>query len=299
MSAVLYPLKFQVGVRTLFVARRRLIRIPFSLADTMHGEMPVLPPLGDAQGYIITSLPEALLDGLKGRGPLLHVRQRYTRYYADFARGFDAYMAGFSGKTRAALKRKLKRFAELSGGSLDIRRYRTVEEIAAFAEIAVPLSRKSYQHRLLDAGLPEDDTARREMAALAAADRVRAFILFRMERPVAYLYLPAADDVLIYAHLGYDPAEAEHSPGTILQLEATRLLAEEGRYTRLDFTEGEGQHKRQLSTGGVACADVLLLRPTVANRLLITGLRSFDAAVALAKRASTLRGFGWLKGLRR
>lgn len=299
MNAIAYPLKFQVGARTLFVARRRLIRIPFSLADALRNEMPMLPPLGDAQGYVVTSLPETLVGTLEGRGRLLHIRQRYTRYFADFADGFDAYLATFSGKTRATLKRKIKRFAEMSGGSLDIRCYRTPEEIEVFAEIAVPLSRKSYQHRLLDAGLPEGDAATRDMIALAAADRVRAFMLFRGQKPVAYLYLPVADDVLIYAYLGYDPIEAEYSPGTVLQLEATRLLAEEGCYSRLDFTEGEGQHKRQFSTGGVACADVLLLRPTLANRLLITSLKSFDLAVARAKRASAMKGLGWLRGLRR
>jgi CelD/BcsL family acetyltransferase involved in cellulose biosynthesis len=85
----------------------------------------------------------------------------------------------------------------------------------------------------------------------------------------------------------------------VLQLEATRLLAAEGRYTRLDFTEGEGQHKRQFGTGGIACADVLLFRPTIANRLLIASVRGFDGLAALAKGLSTARGFGWLKRLRR
>jgi CelD/BcsL family acetyltransferase involved in cellulose biosynthesis len=255
--------------------------------------------LGDAQGYVVTSLPEVLIDRLKGRGLNAYVRQHYTRHYADFADGYDAYLERFSSKSRATLKRKLKRFAEASGGTLDVRSYRTPEEVTTFAEIAIPLSHKSYQHRLLDAGLPKSDAARHEMMTLAAADRVRAFLLFREGRPVAYLYLPVVDDVLIYAYLGYDPGDADLSPGTVLQLEATRLLAAEGRYTRLDFTEGEGQHKRQFGTGGIACADVLLFRPSIANRLSIASLRSFDGLVARAKSLSAAQGFGWLKRLRR
>jgi CelD/BcsL family acetyltransferase involved in cellulose biosynthesis len=299
VNAVSYPLKFQVGARTLLAVYRRLIRIPFSLADAMQADMPALPPLDGAQGYVVTSLPENQLAGLAGKGLLLHVRQCYTRYFADFAEGFDAYMANFSSKTRATLKRKLKRFAEVSGGKLDVRCYRTPDEVTAFADIAIPLSQKSYQHRLLDAGLPESEAARREMVALAAADRVRAFLLFCEGRPVAYLYLPVVGDILIYAYLGYDPKDAELSPGTVLQLEATRILAEEGHYTRLDFTEGEGQHKRQFGTGGIACVDVLLFKSTLANRLLIASLKGFDGAVAQAKRLSTSQGFGWLRRLRR
>jgi len=294
-----YPLKFQIGARTLFSIDRRLIRVPFSLDAALAGHMADLPPLADADGYAITSLPESLIGQAEGHGLHAHVRQRYTRYFADFADGFDAYMAHFSGKSRATLKRKCKRFAEASGGSVDIRAYRTPDEIEAFAALAAPLSRKSYQHRLLDAGLPVDDRFRLEMSTRAAVDRVRAFLLFRQGRAVAYLYLPVAEDMLIYAYLGYDPEEADLSPGTVLQLEAIRLLAEEGRYLRLDFTEGEGQHKRLFATGGIACADVLLLRWTLKNRFAVGALAGFDTLVSKAKHLSTAPGFGWLRSLRR
>ncbi|MGE0775499.1 MAG: GNAT family N-acetyltransferase [Sphingomonadaceae bacterium] len=297
--AVRYPLKFQAGARTLFAIHRPLIRIAFSLNMATAAEAPRLPPLGSAAGYVVTSIPETLVDRLRADGLIVHVRQNYTRYFADFSDGFDAYMAHFSSKSRATLKRKLKRYAELSGGVVDVRGYRTPDEVAAFVDAALPVSRKSYQHRLLNAGLPDSDAARGEMATLAGADRVRAFLLFRDGQPVAYLYMPVVDGTLIYAYLGFDPDEAEHSPGTVLQIEAIRMLTEEGRYGRLDFTEGEGQHKRLFSTGGVACADVLLLCPTIGNRVLIAALRRFDALVANLKRLSGTQAFAWLKTLRR
>lgn len=297
--AVRYPLKFQAGARTLFAIHRPLIRIAFSLNMATAAEAPRLPPLGSAAGYVVTSIPETLVDRLRADGLIVHVRQNYTRYFADFSDGFDAYMAHFSSKSRATLKRKLKRYAELSGGVVDVRGYRTPDEVAAFADAALPVSRRSYQHRLLNAGLPDGDVARAEMATLAGADCVRAFLLFRDGQPVAYLYMPVVDGTLIYAYLGFDPDEAEHSPGTVLQIEAIRMLTEEGRYGRLDFTEGEGQHKRLFSTGGVACADVLLLCPTIGNRVLIAALRRFDALVANLKRLSGTQAFAWLKTLRR
>ena len=68
-------------------------------------------------------------------------------------------------------------------------------------------------------------------------------------------------DTVIYAHVGHDPAFNDLSPGAVLQLEAMRDLFDEGGFARFDFTEGEGQHKRQFATGGVACVDLLLLRP--------------------------------------
>lgn len=300
MSAlVAYPLKFQAGARTFLTVRRSLVRIAYGLPAALRGDPPVLDPQNGAQGYVLTSLPETLIEGLKSDGLLLHVRQRYTRHYADFADGFDAYLAHFSSKSRATLNRKRKRFAEAADGTIDVRGYRTPEEIEQFLDAALPLSQRSYQHRLLDAGLPEDEAARGEMMALAATDRLRAFLLFKEGKPVAYLYMPVVEGVLIYAYLGYDPVEAELSPGTVLQFEAIRVLAEDGQYTRLDFTEGEGQHKRLFGTAGVACADVLLLRPTLTNRLIMVSLAGFDGLIASLKRLSSARGFNWLKAMRR
>ncbi|MES2057507.1 MAG: GNAT family N-acetyltransferase, partial [Pseudomonadota bacterium] len=64
--------------------------------------------------------------------------------------------------------------------------------------------------------------------------------------------------------------------------------------------EGEGQHKRQFATGGVACLDLLLLRPSLANRLTIVALGSFDRTTALGKKAvQKLRLGNLAKKLRR
>lgn len=283
-----YPLRFQLGARTLWTVRRRLLRVSPTLAEIRGGAVPPLPPLGaGAHGYLLASCPEAAIDRVRAAVPGLRclVRQRYVRRYADLAGGWDAYLAGFSPKSRATLLRKGRRFAERDGGRLDVRAYRTPAEIATFHRLARQVSALSYQERLLDAGLPGGPAALAALERRAAMDAVRAFLLFLDGRPVSYLHLPADGDRLVYAHLGFDPAVADLSPGSVLQLEALRLLMEEGRFEALDFTEGEGQHKRLFATGGVACADLLLLRPTLANRLAGGGLLAFDAAVARARAA--------------
>ena len=281
-----WPLRFTVGARTLWSVRRRLVRLSLSLDEAVAGSAPALAPLDDGDdGYLVTSLPTAQLDALVARRPELIplVRQRYARRYAALAGGRDAYLAGFSAKSRSTLRRKTKRLAERSGGALDIRMYRTAAEITQFHDLALGLSRRTYQARLLGNGLPEGDAASAEMRALAAADRVRGWLLFVDGAPAAYLYTPADGDTLIYAHLGYDPALADLSPGTVLQFAAMQAVAAEGRFARFDFTEGDGQHKRLFATAAVDCADLLLLRPTLANRALIAALRGFDRTVALAK----------------
>ena len=281
-----YALRFQIGARTLFTMRRTLRRQSFSLADVLGRKAPRLPPLdaGD-DGYVITSLPVTLLPAIEAqaRGMRIFERQRYVRHFADLDQDFDAYLAGFSAKSRATLQRKRRKFAEAAGGEIEVRLYRTIMEFEIFFALARGLSKRTYQEKLLDAGLPSREEERAAMSALARQGKVRAFLLFLGGKAAAYLYLQADGDTLIYAYLGFDPAKAALSPGAVLQMEAMRMLMEEGAFRRLDFTEGEGQHKRLFATGGVECVGLLVLRPSIGNGLRLAALDRFDRVVAAGK----------------
>ena len=278
------PLKFQVGARTLASIRRDLMRVPLTLDDAIGGNPPDLPPLDpQADGYLVTSLPERLAEALAPTAMIAFVRQRYTRRYADLTTGFDAYLAQLSANTRSAIKRKAKKAALASGGQLDVRRYATPGQLADFHATARRLALGTYQERLMGVGLPDTADFTQRMFAMAAEDRVRAWLLYVGGEPAAYLYCPIHDGTAIYEFVGHDPKFNDLSAGAVLQVEALRDLFAEPGVARFDFTEGDGQHKRQFATGGVACCDLLLLRRTPANRAAVAALRAFDGAVALAK----------------
>jgi CelD/BcsL family acetyltransferase involved in cellulose biosynthesis len=277
-------LPLRVGARTVARLRRRLVRIGVPLEQALVGEevaLPGLPPRAD--GYYLRAVPAAAAERLgRTSGMRPFVRQLYPRHFADLSLSFDAYLGTFSAKSRSTLKRKRRKLEERSGGALDIRLYRTPSEIETFYRAARALSALTYQERLLDAGLPEGALA--AMRELAERGRVRAWLLFLDGRPASYLYAPAEGATLRYAYLGYDPQFADLSPGTVLQLDAMRMLMEEGEFRWFDFTEGDGQHKRQFATGAIDSADMLVLRPTLANLVTARTLAGFDGAVALAKR---------------
>lgn len=273
-------LKLQVGARTLVSFPRRLVRVAWSLEQAMAGRGPAMPLLQAADdGYLVTSLPEAVTVDAGG---LRFVRQRYVRYYVDLAGGREAWAAGLSGQARSGLKRKVKKVAAANGGVLDVRRYRSADEMAAFHPLARRVSATTYQERLLGSGLPADATA---LVAAAAQDRARAWLLFLGEAPVAYLWCGADGDTLRYDYVGHDPAHQALSVGSVLMAEALGDLFAD-RFRWFDFTEGEGQHKRGLASGGVAACDVLLLRATIANRAAVAAVGGFDAAMVVAKRWS-------------
>ena len=296
-------LKFEIGARTLMAIQRSLVRIPLSLEDARAGMIPELPALErEAHGYAVTSLPENLKDVMvSASGDMLpFVRQRYTRYFIDFSVGFEGWWNGLSSNARQGMKRKAKKIAAESGGDLDVRAFSRPSELDEFHDVARRISLRTYQERLMGSGLPDGPEFLREMVAMSAADRVRAWLLYIAGEPAAYLYCPIIGDNVIYAHVGHDPAFNDLSPGAVLQLEAMRDLFDENRFARFDFTEGEGQHKRQFATGGVPCIDLLLLRPSLANRLTMAALGGFNRGVAVVTSGVQKAGLGKLaKKLRR
>jgi CelD/BcsL family acetyltransferase involved in cellulose biosynthesis len=290
-DAIALPLR--IGARTVGRVKRRLVPVSVSLEQALEGQVPELAPLTDcADGYFIRSLPADRLQALTAAQPKLRlfVRQHYRRSYASLQGGWETYLGTFSGKARSTLKRKARKLAERSGGQLDLRLYRSPAEMDEFYRHARTVSAKTYQERLLNAGLPAGESFMNELRQRAGQDAMRGWVLFFEGEPISYLYAPAEGATLIYAFLGYDPDHAEWSPGTVLQFEAMRQLFEEGRFSLFDFTEGEGQHKLLFGTGTVECVDLLLVRPTLRNLAAGNLLNGFDAGVERAKRiASALR----------
>jgi len=287
MTAAVLPLRFQVGARTLASVPRRLHRVGLGLAAVLGEAVPPLPPLdaGD-EGWLVTSLPESRT--LAPLGCVTLVRQRYERHHLDLAAGEAAWLATLSASARSGIKRKRRKLAEADGGTLDVRRYHDAAGFAAFHPLARRVSARTYQERLLGSGLPDDPAA---LLARAARDEVRAWLLFLAGEPIAYLACTAEGAVLRYDHVGHDPAWNALSPGAVLQAEALAELFGD-RFALFDFTEGEGQHKRQFATGSTACVDLLILRPTPANRVLAATLAGWDRAVARAKGSPLLARIG-------
>jgi CelD/BcsL family acetyltransferase involved in cellulose biosynthesis len=281
---------FTLGSRRLASVPRMLATWSFTLEDVLAGALPPAPPAA-RDGVRVLSAPAAQLDAIAARYPGLIAggRQDYRRHYIDMQMGFAAYMDRFSGKTRSTLRRKARKLAEEAGG-YTVTEHRTPAEIEAFLAAALPLSAKTYQARLLGAGLPDSAAARRAMLEAAEDDRMRAFLLHAGGAPVAYLSLPVSGQTLVYAHLGYDPALARLSPGTVLQMEALERLFAESRFRFFDFTEGEGAHKAMFGTHGADCASLVLLQPTLANRTLLGARDAFDAGVAGAKALAARSG---------
>ena len=272
-----YALKYQLSDWTVFSLSLPLQMWSVKVAERTTAEKqtraPDEPLAKGSEGFLVRALPiaEALSPiGVAGNY-LRYVQLQYRHCIIDFRSSFEEYQKKFSSKSRSTINRKVRKYAEHSGGTLSWKTYRTIGDLREFLPLAREVARKTYQEKLLDAGIPESEWFVREMELLAAQNHVRAYILFDRERPVSYLYCPVEDGTLIYAYLGYDPDYMKLSVGTVLQWLAVEQMFGEGCFRYFDFTEGESDHKRLFATHEMLCANVLFLKNTLRNRILVNG----------------------------
>jgi len=297
-----FVLSYRLGEITLFRKRFRglaLFEHFFDLTDDPDLPRPPFDRLGiDVDAIVTRSHPlrEPLPAFTARDGVLRYVFASYTRYHADLAGSFDEYLAKFSAKSRSTLRRKARHFGEL-GGDCGMRAYKRPDEMEEFVRRAREVSALTYQEKLLDAGLPSEPEFLERLKTMAAADSVRAYVLFLHGKAIAYLCCPAVDGILLYSYLGYDPQHADLSPGTVLQYRAFESLFEEKRFRALDFTEGQGEHKKFFGTNATACADICYFPASLSARFWIGLHRAFDrASVAVA---ALLDRFGLKSRLKR
>lgn len=269
------PFKFQLGDWTLFAITRpmqvRAVQLMDRTPPVLHLAPPTDPLMADSQGFFVHALPiTAEQPTVSTSGDYLcYTQLQYRHCFIDLGLSFEDYRKKFSSKTRSTINRKIRKYAEYCGGSIPWKVCKTPAEMREFFQFARVVSMKTYQEKLLDAGIPDSEEFVRKMEALAGENRVRAYTLFDGPRPVAYLYCPVENGVLIYAYLGYDPEYMSMSVGTVLQWLAVKQLFEESCFKFFDFTEGQSEHKHLFATNETQCANVIFLRKSLRNRILI------------------------------
>ncbi len=283
--------------------RRRASRCePPLRASELMALAPLLQP--DVAGAVVWSQPvaEHMPALSRDRNCMFYVPRQYQHFYVDLGLGLEKYLQTFSARSRSTLKRKLRKFAEFSGGHCDWRTYRTSAEIAEFYALAREISLLTYQEKLLDSGLPRTDEYLAHIKDMADREEVAGYLLFHRGRPVSYLLCPIDDgESLIYAYVGFDPSYRLYSPGTILLWLVLESLQQSGRYKIFDFTEGEGEHKRFFSTDSYRCADIFILRRQLSSALVVALHRTTCWASEFCGRLSAGVGLKrhvkrWLRG---
>lgn len=241
------------------------------------------PPEAAALLYRSVPVSAALRRVSWGSNSILYVPAQFDRSYVDLSGGsFEQYLKKFSGKSRSTLLRKVRKFSELPGAAF--RYYSSGQELREFLRLTYPLSKRTYQDRLLNAGLPDSQEFQANIVSMAEKGCAVGALLTLEERPIAYILCPVHSGVLLYDYVGYDPDYSALSPGTVLQYYLLEQLFKQNKFAIFDFTEGEGQHKAFFATNSTKCADVYVFRKSLGNAILIYSHAGLDTASSLMGR---------------
>lgn len=296
-----FGLTFRLGIISIGSVAFRAIQPevhPFKLPPHPDFDLIPLSALDDGiEAIILRSHPiQKPLERLSVQhGAMCYVPSTYRHHYVDLSGTFQEYLGKFTSKTRSSLQRKVRK---LKQEGVEYQEFRTADELLRFYPLARKVSLKTYQENLLKNGLPDTPAFQTELRSRGEHDTARAFLLLKGDRPIAYLYSPAENGVLIYEHLGYDPEFRLASPGTVLQYLALESLFDEQRFAIFDFEEGEGQHKQMFATDSIECADIFLFAPSLRAKVLVRAHLILNASVRAAMRiAERTRLKGRLKRL--
>tara|TARA_R100000005_G_scaffold87841_1_gene57289 strand:+ start:17749 stop:18642 length:894 start_codon:yes stop_codon:yes gene_type:complete len=271
VTATVFPLRFTLANRTLLSASLHVVHINGFGRFTTDDAWTALPaqwPKG-LDGYLVHSAQvTGELPDLERTGNRLRYKlAQYTHYRTDLRGSFDDFLKTKASKTRSTLRRKLRKFTEADKNErLNWAEYRRPDELDEFFELAIPLAHSTYQAKLFDGALPDTTSFIEQSRSLAERGKLRCYLLFLNEAPVAYLYSPIEDRTAVYAYLGYDEAAAALSPGTVLQYIVHQQLFDDPEVDWFDFTEGEGPHKALFATERLSCCNILFIRDTAKIR---------------------------------
>jgi len=228
---------------------------------------------------------------------LFHALQNghlYPHRSARIPESFDAYLAQLGSRSRADLRANRKRFIAGAGKTYRTRCFRTPSEVREFVADACAVSCKTYQYKLLAAGLRDANGLERCYDMTAGLGWFRSYVLYVDDKPIAFQVGHVYGSCYFAQEIGYDPEWAPHHVGIFLHTEIIAdLAALKGTVTAFDFGNGDNLHKQRLSTDSASEGYFYLIPADFVGGVLACSIR------AVGKVSSALGAILGRFGLRR
>ena len=140
-------------------------------------------------------------------GYLLVKNEPDTHLFHRFRDSYASFFGELSSKYRTQLRKKEKVFGERVGTAFELKEYRLAEEVKYFLDAASLVNKKTYQFRMFDESVDNDDGSIAACKRAALAGAFRSFILWHGDLPLCFvLGHQRADGTYEHRQTGYDPA---------------------------------------------------------------------------------------------
>jgi hypothetical protein len=204
-------------------------------------------------------------------GFICYLENRSRHFFLKIEENFEEYQRKYiSPNSLATIRYEVRRYDKNFNAGNNIKEYQTMEEFKVFLSLARKISRKTWQERVLHAGLLTEKKEREDWLSLAGQGLARGYLLFAGDKPIAYaVCVIENEDVIVYRKIGFNPAYRKWSPGTVLFFKMLEQIFKENRFSLLDFMGGDAEHKRKFANDSILCANIYCFRRSISNLFLI------------------------------
>jgi len=185
-------------------------------------------------------------------------------------RSFEEYTSKFAAKKRYNLKRQVRLLEEYGSGKLKLVRVESPEQVLGFVRSAQAVSRLSWQFHQGSPQFINGENRVLELKDLAQRGILRSYLLVCGEKPCTFVVGYQYRGIYHYADVAFDEHYARFSPGSVLLYLLIADLIETRRPTYVNLGIGDAFYKAQFANNDTDYVSLLLLRKTIASRILIT-----------------------------
>jgi len=201
----------------------------------------------------------------------------------QFGESFESYMQKFTSKHRGNIRRQIRKLREGPLGEMRLARYERTDQVREFVDLAIAVSRKTYQWKIHQRGLSDTDRVARRLSFAAEHGWMRCYLLFCGDTPYAFLTGYQHEGCFLMDEIGHDPALAAYSAGTVLQFLVVEDLFAYNRPVLWDLQD-YGSYKDVLSTESYPQGKMFLFKPGLRSRSIIAGDRACRSVTHAASR---------------
>lgn len=172
----------------------------------------------------------------------------------------DEFLASRSKERRRNVRRYRRRLEEAFPGEVEVRAFEGREELDTLFAHSERIQRRTYQ-RAVGVGFSDTPLTRALTGLAMDRDWFLGAVLYLGGEPAAFWHGSAYRGVFSTTATGYDPALAEHRPGTYLLIELVDRLCADPTVHTLDFGFGDADYKRSFGDTSVLEEDVAVFEP--------------------------------------
>ena len=232
-------------------------------------------------------LDSALLSSeVQRRYLILQQGPVYQRRFCNIQTSLEEYLLSLPAKSRQDLKRSLRRFSTEYQDRFSVTVSSSIPEVTAFLDIVEPVSRETYQGKLLGLAVGKDGHIGHEAIEGARLGYTRCLLLTIDDKPVAWRIGFIYGNNFYSHNIGFAPEFRRFHPGVVMHLQTIMYLSEHHPEIEiLDMLYGDNDFKRKVATSSRQERNVYLFQRNLYGWCAWSLLKSSNFVSELTGRA--------------